>query len=85
MLNTFMLNVPNTPEGLAQLADLKKFFRKSGYTCKVRGRGPRKAIFAKTGRVYIPGIANRNDFSMKSPEAPYATHWAVYVYPKYNR
>ena len=68
------MNVPNTPEGLEIIKNLKTML-----PLKVRGRGPRKTIFAKTGRTYIPNRGNANDFGLKSPEAQYATHWGVYI------
>jgi hypothetical protein len=77
MTSSFLLNVPNTPEGLETITRIRKYLK-----VRVRGRGPRKEIFAKTGRVYFSGTANKNDFSLKSPEAQYATYWGVYVIRK---
>lgn len=77
------ITIPNTPEGLERIKVLKAQAKAEGKYLRVRGRGPRMAIWAKTGRdVTRWGHASSGGFAytfgLKSKEAPYATGWYLY-------
>jgi ribosomal protein L17 len=59
--------------------EMRRVARNLGCTLAFRGRcSDRKAAFAKTGRQYVSGIANRNDISLRNPEAQYCDSFSVY-------
>jgi hypothetical protein len=77
------ITIPNTPEGLEEIKRLKAEAKAKGKYLRVRGRGPRKWIFAQTGRVAsgwarYSGGGMGYTFGLGSEEAPYATGWYLY-------